>query len=171
MEQDYSIVTIRFARAAPSRLNVRIMGESLSRESGNIDVFLASTLESVDDAEDLVLKAAEMSGLGEDESQRLGMAVREAVVNAVVHGNRYSSHKKVHLEVVTDADRIVVSVGDQGNGFDIKSVPDPLVEERLLEQSGRGILLIRAFVDDFSIRRLASSGTEVRLVKYLRRNA
>ncbi len=171
MEQDYSIVTIRFARAAPSRLNVRIMGESLSRESGNIDVFLASTLESVDDAEDLVLRAAGVSGLGEDESQRLGMAVREAVVNAVVHGNRYSSHKKVHLEVVKDANRIIVSVGDQGNGFDIKSVPDPLSEEHLLEQSGRGILLIRAFVDDFQIRRLAPSGTEVRLVKYLRRNA
>jgi serine/threonine-protein kinase RsbW len=62
---------------------------------------------------------------------------------------------------------MTVTVADEGNGFDLASLPDPLAEENLLHQSGRGILLIRAFVDEFVMRRLSPVGTEVKLVKYL----
>lgn len=144
------------------------MGEILSGETGNVDVFLASTLDSVDDAENLVLKAAEEVGFGDDDLHKIGMAVRETVVNAVVHGNRYNSRKRVHLQVLKGDDRITITVADEGNGFEPRSVPDPLAEENLLQQSGRGILLIRAFVDDYQMQRMAPAGTEVKLVKYLR---
>lgn len=143
------------------------MGEHRGEETRSIDTFLESNLESVDGAEELVLKVAEEIGFQEEDLHKIGMAIRETMVNAVVHGNRYNAHKKVHLTVARGSDHIAVTVADQGNGFDLGSLPDPLAEENLLQQSGRGILLIRAFVDDFQTRRLAPSGTEVRLVKYL----
>jgi serine/threonine-protein kinase RsbW len=137
------------------------------RQVRSVDTFLESNLQSVDGAEQLVLQAGKDAGFPEEELYRLNMAVRETVVNAVVHGNRYSAHKKVHFRVETARDRIAVTVRDEGDGFDLASVPDPLAEENLLHQSGRGILLIRAFVDDFQMRRVSAGGTEVKLVKYL----
>lgn len=104
-------------------------------------------------------------GIEEDDQLQFGMAVRECAVNAVVHGNRYSKNKKVHLEVQTSTDSLTVIIGDEGEGFDPSSLPDPLAQENLMRQSGRGILLIRAFVDDFEWRPRAGGGTEVRLVK------
>ena len=130
-----------------------------------VDRFLDSTLDSVDTAETLAVEAAEKAGFDEDELHRIGMAVRECMVNAVVHGNRYNEHKKVHLSVNTDAERLTIRIADQGEGFDLLELPDPLAEENLLRHSGRGIFLIRAFMDDLQIRRAGASGTEVILVK------
>ena len=132
-----------------------------------VDTYLESTLQSVDAAEKMVLDVAQEAGFPEEELHKISMAVRETLVNAVVHGNRYSAHKKVHLQVSKARDGMTVIVADEGNGFDLTSLPDPLAEENLLHQSGRGILLIRAFVDEFLMRRLSPVGTEVKLVKYL----
>jgi len=143
------------------------MEKGLGQEVNKVDALLESNLQSVDDAERLVLDVARNAGFPEDELHKISMAVRETVVNAVVHGNRYSAHKKVHLQVSRAVDHLTVTVGDQGNGFDLSSLPDPLAEENLLHQSGRGILLIRAFVDEYRVRRLSPVGTEVKLVKYL----
>lgn len=132
-----------------------------------VDTYLESTLESVDGADEMVLKAAEEAGLPEEELHKISMAVRETMVNAVVHGNRYNAHKRVHLEIARAADHLAVIVADEGDGFDLASLPDPLADENLLHQSGRGLLLVRAFVDEVQIRRLTPKGTEVRLVKYL----
>lgn len=133
----------------------------------SVDTLMDSTLESVDAAEEAVLKVAEEIGFPEDELHPIGMAVRECVVNAVVHGNRYNQRKKVHLSVLKKPDRITIVVGDEGEGFSLEAIPDPLAEENLLRQSGRGLLLIRAFVDDLDVRPRQPSGTEVRMVKYL----
>jgi serine/threonine-protein kinase RsbW len=141
-------------------------GESIG-ESRSVDAFLNSTLDSVDDAEQLVLGVAAEAGFEEEDLHKISMAVRETVVNAVVHGNRYSAHKKVHVRVSAAKGRLEVNVGDEGNGFDPASLPDPLATENLLHQSGRGLLLVQAFVDEFQIQRLAPAGTEVKLVKYL----
>jgi serine/threonine-protein kinase RsbW len=143
------------------------MNADESQEIRSVDTVLESTLESVDGAERLVLDVAETIGFPEEELHKIGMAVRELVVNAVVHGNRYSSHKRVHLQVFRAPDHLAVTVGDEGNGFEMSSLPDPLAEENLLQQSGRGLLLIRAFMDKFEMRRATPAGTEVRLVKYL----
>ena len=137
----------------------------------SVDTLLESTLESVDSAEELVLQVAQSAGVPEDELHKIGMAVREAMVNAVVHGNRYNANKRVHLTVGVDSGRMTVRIADQGEGFDMSMLPDPLAEENLLRQSGRGILLIRAFVDRFHVRRLDPAGTEVTLVKYLGQGA
>jgi len=127
---------------------------------------LDSTLDSVDKAESLVVVEAGKLGFDEDESHQIGMAIRECTVNAVVHGNRYSRNKKVHLEIERSADSLTVTIGDEGEGFDISSIPDPLSPDNLLKQSGRGLLLVRAFMDDFDLHPRPGGGTEVRLVKH-----
>jgi serine/threonine-protein kinase RsbW len=119
----------------------------------------------VDSAEELALRTAQSLGLDEDELVHFGMAVRECMVNAVVHGNRYSQDKKVHLDIERSPDRIVVTIRDEGSGFDPASLPDPLAPENLLRQSGRGLLLTRTFVDELSVNSRPGTGTEVRLVK------
>jgi serine/threonine-protein kinase RsbW len=128
---------------------------------------LESTLRSVDQAEELVMSEAGKAGFDEDDQHSIGMAVRECAVNAVVHGNRYNKNKKVHLGVERAAGRIAVVIGDEGEGFDVRSLPDPLAPENLLKQSGRGLLLIRAFMDEFDMHPRPGGGTEVRLVKNL----
>ena len=126
---------------------------------------LASTLESVDKAEELAMREARLLGIDEDELQQFGMAVRECMVNAVVHGNRYSRNKKVHLDIERSEEQLLVTIGDEGAGFDMNSLPDPLAPENLMRQSGRGLLLMRAFVDEFDLHSRPGGGTEVRLVK------
>jgi serine/threonine-protein kinase RsbW len=69
--------------------------------------------------------------------------------------------------VASDGQQFTIRIGDEGEGFDFSSIPDPLAAENLLRTSGRGIFLIRSFMDDFQLRRLESGGTEVTLVKNL----
>ena len=128
---------------------------------------LESTLDSVDKAEELVTAEAGKVGFDEDEQSQIGMAIRECVVNAVVHGNRYNKKKNVHLEIERAKDSLTVTIGDEGEGFDISALPDPLAPENLLRQSGRGILLIKAFMDEFDAHPRPGGGTEVRMLKKL----
>ena len=130
-------------------------------------MLLDSSLDSVEVAETAVLQDAEAIGFGEEELHQLGMAVRESMVNAVVHGNRYNARKKVRVSITKAPDRLTIVIADEGDGFDLTLVPDPLAEENLLRQSGRGLLLIQAFVDELQVRKGELSGTEVRMVKYL----
>src|ERR1700729_3712298 len=114
-------------------------------ETAEVDTFLDSTLESVDRAEELVVEAAKKAGIDEDDAHSLGMAVRECTVNAVVHGNRYNLNKKVHLTISRTPAQLIIKVADEGEGFELADLPDPLAEENLLRHSGRGIFIIRAF--------------------------
>jgi serine/threonine-protein kinase RsbW len=128
---------------------------------------LDSTLDSVDSAEELALGVAKRAGFDEDDLMKIGMAVRESMVNAVVHGNRYNANKKVRFSVGRQAERFTVRIADEGEGFDVESLPDPLAPENLMRTSGRGIFLIRSFMDEFEIRRHERGGMEVTLVKYM----
>jgi serine/threonine-protein kinase RsbW len=143
------------------------MPEEVSGEIRRVDTLLESTLDSVDTAETETLKVAEELGFEEEDLHKIGMAVRECMVNAVVHGNRYNARKKVHFQVVKGQDYMRVVIRDEGEGFDLHSLPDPLAEENLLRQSGRGLLLIQAFMDDLQIQRTEPKGTEVKMMKYL----
>jgi serine/threonine-protein kinase RsbW len=131
-----------------------------------VEKVLESTLESVDSAEQTVIGEAEALGFDEDDLHRVGIALRECMVNAVVHGNRYNSRKKVHLKVIRTAESLTVVIGDEGDGFDPTAVPDPLAGENLLRGSGRGVMLMQAFMDEFQISKRLPQGTEVKMVKY-----
>jgi|SRR5512146_138095 serine/threonine-protein kinase RsbW len=127
---------------------------------------LDSSLESVNKAEDTATEFATKSGFDSEEVQRISMAVREATVNAVLHGNAYDPRKKVHIAFETAGDALTVTVRDEGKGLDQEEIPDPLAPENLLKQSGRGIFLIRAFMDEVRFRNM-EPGTEVTLIKKL----
>jgi len=135
-------------------------------EVQNLEVKLESTLESVDVAEEMVKRFAEKIGFPEDEVHQIGMAVRESVVNAVVHGNCYNSQKKVSLAVEARGERLTIRIQDQGAGFDPEDVPNPLSDENLLRKSGRGLFLIRAFMDELRVHRLRPEGMEVVMIKH-----
>ena len=124
-----------------------------------------STLESVDAAEAIVLKEAKDLGFDEDDEHKIGISVRECMVNAVVHGNRYNSRKKVFLTVNRSPGTLEILIADEGDHFDVSQLPDPLADENLLRHSGRGILLMQAFMDEFQIRQRQPKGTEIRMVK------
>jgi len=143
------------------------MANKEAAEARTVDLVLDSTLESVDTAEEAVLREAQELGFEEDDMHRIGMSVRECMVNAVVHGNRYNARKKVHVTITRTPDRLTIIIGDEGDGFDVNSLPDPLANENLLRHSGRGLLLIQAFMDEFEMRPREPKGSEVRMVKYV----
>ena len=142
------------------------MPENASHTPEAVERLMESTLDSVDSAEELALGLAERAGVDEDDLMKVGMAVRESMVNAVVHGNRYNANKKVRFSVASDAERFTVRVADEGEGFDWNSLPDPLAPENLMKTSGRGIFLIRSFMDEVTFNP-SQTGTEVKLVKHV----
>ena len=85
-----------------------------------VERFLDSTLDSVDSAEELAVGMAQRAGMDEDDLMKIGMAMRESMVNAVVHGNRYNANKKVRFAVASDAERFTVRIADEGEGFDFE---------------------------------------------------
>jgi serine/threonine-protein kinase RsbW len=132
-----------------------------------IEVTLETLLESVDLAESIVMRIAEASGFDEDDVHKIGMAVREGVINAYNYGNQHDRRKKILLTVELGPERMVVHVLDQGHGFELTEVPDPLAEENLLRTSGRGIFLMRAFMDEIMVRKSPGGGAELIMAKNL----
>jgi serine/threonine-protein kinase RsbW len=116
-----------------------------------------------------------MAGLDEDSLHWVSVAVRESVVNAIKHGNKHDESKRVVVEFtpipVHKPEELVIRVEDEGEGFDPEEIADPLAPENILKSSGRGIFLIRSFMDDVSLQRGKSRGMEVRMVKKVLPNA
>ncbi|MDP9162151.1 MAG: ATP-binding protein [Acidobacteriota bacterium] len=125
-----------------------------------------STLKTVDNAEQEASRIATEAGFDEDQVMQISMAVREAAVNAVLHGNAYDPGKKVSLDFETTVDDLIITIRDQGKGMDLARIPDPLAPENLLKTSGRGIFLIRSFMDEVQIYP-SRTGTEIKLVKHV----
>lgn len=137
----------------------------MTAETKRISVTLETLLDSVDLAEDITLRVAEAAGFDEDTRYRIGMSVREAMINAVEYGNQHSRSKKVFLVLELAPQKLVIHIRDQGPGFELKDIPDPLAEENLLRTSGRGIFLMRAFMDEFELRRVPEGGAELVMAK------
>jgi len=128
---------------------------------------LDSTLETVDHAEEKATRIATELGFPEDEVMQISMAVREGAVNAVLHGNAYAPDKKVTLAFERTPEDLVITIRDQGKGIDLNGIPNPLAPENLLKTSGRGIFLMRSFMDVVEIRP-SQTGTEIKLIKHVR---
>jgi serine/threonine-protein kinase RsbW len=133
--------------------------------NNRVSLTLASSIESVDLVERTAEEFAERTGFDEDSVPNIAMAVREAAVNAVIHGNSYDPAKQITATFEADSESLTVRITDQGSGLDPDSVPDPLAPENILRGSGRGIFLIRAFMDEVHFRQL-HPGTELTLIKH-----
>jgi serine/threonine-protein kinase RsbW len=141
--------------------------EHLTAQQGSrITYTLESSLESVSKVEQTAEQMAKKAGIEEDEVFRVAMAVREAAVNAVLHGNSYDPDKRITASFENTGDALVIRIADQGKGLDPETLPDPLAPENLLRGSGRGIFLIRSFMDEVHFKQL-HPGTELTLIKHL----
>jgi serine/threonine-protein kinase RsbW len=138
----------------------------------DVHLEIHSAIDGLDVVQVVAEHVARRLGLDEETQHWTAMAVRETVINAITHGNHGDPRKLVYIDftaVPQDSPvDLIVSVRDQGNGFDSSGVGSPLTPENVLKASGRGIFLIRQFMDDVSIQPAHQGGTEVRMLKHLR---
>lgn len=129
----------------------------------NIDesLVLDSRMDSINQIEKLIDNQAQMLGIDDDVYGKYMLSVVESVNNAIVHGNKMSSEKKVHVHYHITNERIEVSVRDEGDGFDPEALPDPTAEENVMKDCGRGIYLMRHLADSLTFE---NQGRMVRLV-------
>jgi serine/threonine-protein kinase RsbW len=139
----------------------------MAPDTKHLEVTLDTHVESVNLAEEMCVRVAEAAGFNEDECYRIGMSVREGVINAFHYGNQEKPEKKIHLGIDLTEERMIIHVMDEGKGFQLNDVPDPLAEENLLSTSGRGIFLMKAFMDEFNVVKGRTGGAEIVMSKKL----
>lgn len=139
----------------------------MTAESSVVEVTLESNLSNVEVADEITRRVSTTAGFDEEDQQKIEMAVHESLINAIWHGNRNDPTKHVWLRYEISRDRLQIEVRDQGKGFDPNAIPDPMAPENLLKISGRGIFLIRTYMDEYRVESLQGGGTQVTLVKKL----
>jgi len=122
-----------------------------------------SRLEEAPGAQERIIERVRACGFGEDDIFAIKLALEETLTNAVKHGNRCDPSKNVTVRYCVTADTLVVLVRDEGRGFTPDAVPDPTHPDRLSIPNGRGIMLLRAYMDEVEYR---DEGREVRFVKH-----
>ena len=128
------------------------------------EMTLPSELPSVDRVEQTAFDFAQRGGFDDDTSSNIAMVAREAAVNAILHGNQFDPTKTIKAEFELGSESLTIKVADEGAGIDEAAIPDPLQPENLMRTSGRGIFLMKAFMDEVHLRQL-TPGTEIALVK------
>ncbi len=144
------------------------MREERAPETYSISLSVASGFEFVELAETVTATLARLTGFDEETAMWISMAVREAVINAIKHGNKEDRQKRVEIQYAFNHDGLSICVRDQGSGFDLSQVPNPLDPENLLKPTGRGIFYMKAFMDEVDIWSSPGGGTTVRLRKRIR---
>jgi serine/threonine-protein kinase RsbW len=137
-------------------------------ESQRIEVVLETLLESVTLAEGIAVSVAAAAGFSEDDQYKIGMAVHEGVKNAFRYGNEQQRERKIRVLFELFDEKMVIHVADQGMGFRLEDIPDPRTDENMLKDSGRGILLMRTFMDEFDVQAVRGGGAEIIMAKRYR---
>lgn len=129
-----------------------------------LELSIPSTYDAMEKVAGLIEEAGRRVGIGKDDEVDLMISVMEAVNNAIQHGNAEDPEKEVHIQIVTEPLALTCTVRDEGGGFDLARVPDRIRTENLLNPSGRGILMMREFMDDVDFS-IDSGGTSVKMRK------
>lgn len=124
---------------------------------------IPSNPEILPEVEEFIMNIAEELNLTHEKYNNLALSVAEAASNSIKHGNRMDVNKKVFIVVKVDDSKISISFKDQGKGFDPDKVPDPTAPENILKDSGRGIHIMKTFLDDLQFK-FTDDGTEVILI-------
>jgi serine/threonine-protein kinase RsbW len=139
------------------------------RPANTVRLEFHSSFEMLDFVQIVSDHISRRAGLEEEAVHWVGVAVRESVINAIKHGNANDERKRVHVEFTPleqeDPPGLAIRVRDEGPGFDPACLPDCLAPENLLNSSGRGIFLMRSFMDELVLQRAPEGGMEVRMVK------
>lgn len=133
--------------------------------SDNIELTIGSRFDYLDLVGSVAKHATELSAFDEDTANWIELAIREAVINAMKHGNAMDASKPVQITFTLDESSMGVSVRDRGTGFDFAHLPDPLSPENLLNPNGRGIFYMKTFMDEVEFTPHPDGGTLVRMLK------
>jgi serine/threonine-protein kinase RsbW len=133
----------------------------------SFDLTVPSTLEALEVVQRLVTEAALEYQLTEDFAYWMELTICESMINAIRHGNKCDPAKKAHLKISLIDSQIEIIVEDQGRGFSLSDLADPTESKNLLKPSGRGILIIRSFMDKVDLSECEGGGTRLRMVKRL----
>ncbi len=140
----------------------------MERDGGErIDITISSRFENIELVQVIAEHLCENAGVDEDGSHWIGMAVREAVANAIKHGNKLDVSKKVNASFSLRDSELEITIVDQGQGFDPESVSDPLNPQNLMKTSGRGIFYMRTFMDAVQYSFIPGGGTSLVMTKNL----
>jgi serine/threonine-protein kinase RsbW len=131
------------------------------------ELTISSTLEQLNEVRNLVGHVVQECCLGEDLAYWMELTVTESMINAIRHGNQLDPSKKASLTISSDGASIEIIVEDQGEGFSLEDLADPTVAENLLKPTGRGILIIRSFMDEVGLSLREGGGSRLRMVKKL----
>ncbi len=137
-------------------------------EQGAVVLWLSSRYENIELVQAALGHVCRLRGIDGEMEHWIGMALREAVANAIRHGNRLDPQKRVLVSFGGDGDVLELTVGDEGDGFDPGRISDPLAPENQMKTSGRGIFYIRTFMDEVSFSRGEKGGTILTMKKDLK---
>lgn len=129
---------------------------------------IPSATDQVAKADEFLETLLRKIGVPEDTIANLAIAVTELVNNAIKHGNKLQKDKKVTVEITYKSGRIEITVKDEGEGFDPDSVADPLAEENLMKEIGRGIFIVNSLIDDVKFQFPPEGGTKVTITKNIK---
>ena len=135
------------------------------KEQLHVDVRIGSRFDNIDLVDVVTDAVLRHSGMDDESVERLGLAIREAVANGVQHGNKEQPEKRVTVSFVLDKEEVSIRIQDEGEGFDLDGLPDPLAPENLFKPRGRGILLMNSFMDEVKFEFDGDRGTAVTLRK------
>lgn len=133
----------------------------------HVRISIGSRFENIDLIQVVVDEALARLGLDEDARYWVGLAVREAVANAIKHGNQQDPDKQVEVELAVEDGVAVLRIEDLGEGFDPETVEDPRTDPNLMKTNGRGIFYMRSFMDDIQYTFHPEGGTVVTMRKRL----
>ncbi len=130
-----------------------------------VEINIASKLDLIEVVTLAADHLAKIAGFDDEQQYRINLSVRESIANAIEHGNKFADDKIVAIRFSLTAEQLHITIRDHGAGFDPASLPDPLDPENLLSPAGRGILYMRAFMDDVDLIRHPEGGMQITLVK------
>jgi serine/threonine-protein kinase RsbW len=140
-------------------------------DTERIEITISSRFENIELVQVIAEHLCENAGVDEDGSHWIGMAVREAVANAIKHGNKLDVRKKVNATFELRGFELEITISDEGVGFDPEKVSDPLNPQNLMKTSGRGIFYMKTFMDQVSYSFDPHAGTSLVMTKNLSRGS
>ena len=139
----------------------------MERDGERIEITISSRFENIELVQVIAEHLCENAGVDEDGSHWIGMAVREAVANAIKHGNKLDVRKKVNATFHLRGVELEITISDEGEGFDPEQVSDPLNPQNLMKTSGRGIFYMKTFMDQIQYSFHPGGGTSLVMTKNL----
>lgn len=134
---------------------------------GHDHIVYPSTPDTVASVDSFLEQRLTSAGFPEDLLADIAVSVSEVVNNAIIHGNRQDESKQVEIDLKIDADRVSITVQDEGAGFDPDALPNPVAQENLMREVGRGLFIVRAYMDEVSFDMIGGRGLRITMVKIL----